>query len=97
MAPLPRRDLRRTRWEVRKVGRTLATIASNQALIEAVIAEMTDGIDCAVDFWIGQIESALTDSHLTALGRLNAVQEILRQYRRHTTEELGGSVDGYVA
>jgi hypothetical protein len=79
-----------------KVGTTLATAAADRALIEAVVAEMSDGIECAVGFWIAQIEGALQDPRLTSLGRLNAVQEIVKQYRR-TTEELGASVDGYVA
>jgi hypothetical protein len=74
----------------------LATVASDRELIEAVVAEMSDGIDCALGFWIGQIENALGDPHLTTLGRLNAVRSIVQQYRNRATET-GVGADGYVA
>jgi len=74
----------------------LATVAADRALIEAVVAEMSAGIECAVDFWIGQMEDALQDPRLTTLGRLNAVHEIVSEYRR-TTEGSGARGDGYVA
>ena len=56
-------------------------MANAQELLEAVAAEMSHGITSAVDFWMTQIEEALGDPHLTTLGRLNAVQEILKHYR----------------
>jgi len=65
-------------------------------LIEAVLAEMSQGIDCAAGFWIGQIEETLGDLQLTTLGRLYAGQAIVQQYR-HSTTETGITVDGYVA
>jgi hypothetical protein len=74
----------------------LASVAADRALIEAVVAEMSAGIECAVDFWIGQIEGALQDPRLTTLGRLHAVHEIVSQYRR-TIEGSGARVDGYIA
>jgi hypothetical protein len=80
----------------RKADTTLATVATDQALIEAVIAEMSDGIECAVGFWIEQVEHSLGDPHLTTLGRLNMVREIVKQYRL-TTEGSRANVDGYVA
>ena len=74
----------------------MASVASDRELINAVVAEMADGIDCAVGFWIGQIEDALLDPHLTTLGRLHAVRAIVENYR-HTTTDAGTKVDGYVA
>ena len=74
----------------------MGSVATDRALIEAVVAEMSEGIEGAVDFWIEQIEGALQDPRLTTLGRLNAVREIVRQYR-HTTEGSGARVHGYVA
>ena len=74
----------------------VATLAANRDLIEAVVAEMSDGIDCALEFWVSQIEGVLQDPRLTTLGRLHAVQEIVSQYRR-ATEVPGNRVDGYVA
>jgi hypothetical protein len=78
------------------VDRTLATVATDRALIEAVVAEMSDGIACAVEFWIVQIENVLQDPRLTTLGRLNLVREIVKQFRC-TSKESGAKVDGYVA
>jgi hypothetical protein len=64
-------------------------------LIEAVAAEMAAGIECALEFWMTQIESALEDPRLTTLGRLNAVQEILSNYRRLAAQT--GATGGYAA
>ena len=74
----------------------MATLATNQALIEAVAFEMSQGIDCAVEFWMGQIEHALGDPELTSLGRLNAVRAIVHNFR-HQPTEMGSRADGYVA
>jgi hypothetical protein len=62
-------------------------VADQQALVEAVAAEMSHGITSAVDFWMTQIEDALGDPHLTTLDRLNAVQEILKHYRNDSGPE----------
>lgn len=75
---------------------TLASAASDHELIEAVAAEMSQGIECALGFWMGQIENALGDPQLTTLGRLNAVRAIVQQYH-HSSTETGITVDGYVA
>lgn len=74
----------------------MATVASNRELIEAVVEEMSQGIECALGFWLGQIEHALSDPRLTTLGRLNAVRTIVQQYRQGATKT-GVGVDGYVA
>lgn len=78
------------------MGTTLASAASDHELIQAVVAEMSQGIECALGFWMEQIEDALSDPQLTTLGRLYAVQAIVQQYR-HSTTETGIRVDGYVA
>jgi hypothetical protein len=59
----------------------MATVASNEDLINAVAAEMSAGIQWAVGAWITEIEAALDDPSLTTLGRLRAVQEIVQRYR----------------
>jgi hypothetical protein len=73
----------------------LATAVSNRELIEAVAAEMSAGIECVLDFWMSQIEGALEDPRLTTLGRLNAVQEILSNYRRPAAQT--AATGGYAA
>jgi hypothetical protein len=54
---------------------------------EAVAAEMAHGVEIAVERWLTQVELALTDRELTSLGRLNAVHEVLRDYKRLTGKE----------
>ncbi len=56
----------------------------NSYLVRAVAAEMAIGVENAVECWLSQIDRALTDVHLTTLGRLNAVNEILDKYKRLT-------------
>ena len=73
----------------------MATLATDRTLIEAVAAEMPDGIECAVAFWMTQIEGALLDPRLTTLGRIHAVQEIVKCY--NAKEEYGDSRDRYSA
>jgi hypothetical protein len=74
----------------------LATIATDRALIEAVAAEMSDGIDFAVSFWMRQIEDALADPRLTTLGRMNAIQEIVKRYNAKGGQDVAHD-DGYAA
>jgi|GEM_PF-642398 hypothetical protein len=59
----------------------MAPGSNNQELIEAVATEMSAGIQWAVGAWITEIEAALDDSSLTTLGRLRAVQDVVRRYR----------------
>ncbi len=79
-----------------RLGIALAAVASNRALIEAVAAEMSTGIEGALRFWMSQIEEALRDPGLTTLGRMHAVQEILNCYHR-AYGNTGGPRDGYAA
>lgn len=63
-----------------------STVVS-RVFIDAVASEMVSGIDAAVECWMLQIENALEDPRLTTLGRLQAVEEIVANYRTST----GGS------
>lgn len=62
----------------------MATPVIPTNLIEVIASEMAVGVDRAVECWMSQIEHALTDVHLTSLGRLNAVREILDEYKHLT-------------
>jgi hypothetical protein len=42
---------------------------------------MAYGVETAVDCWMTQIDSALSDTKLTAPGRLNAIHEIVQNYK----------------
>ena len=62
----------------------VATTALNRDLVLAIAEEMAQGVQTAVDCWMTEIDLALTNSHLTALGRLNAVREIVENYKQLT-------------
>jgi len=62
----------------------LATAIIPTNLVEVIASEMAVGVDRAVECWMSQIEHALTDVHLTSLGRLNAIREILDEYKHLT-------------
>jgi predicted site-specific integrase-resolvase len=59
----------------------VASIAVKQDLIRVIAEEMAFGVETAVDCWMTQIDSALSDTRLTTLGRLNAVHEIVQNYK----------------
>jgi hypothetical protein len=59
----------------------MASTAINRDFVSAVANELMLGIDSAVECWMAKVEEALTDSHLTTLGRLNAVHEVLDDYK----------------
>jgi hypothetical protein len=53
-------------------------------LVNAVAAEISDGVEMAVECWLAEVEQALNDPHLTTLGRMNAVRDVLDEYKRLT-------------
>lgn len=67
-----------------KAGNFLATTAIPTDLVDIIASEMSVGVDRAVECWMSEIEQALTDIHLTSLGRLNAVCEIVNEYKELT-------------
>ena len=68
----------------RKAGSYLATRAIPTDLVDVIAREMSVGVERAVECWMSEIEDALTDMHLTSLGRLNAVCEIVNEYKKLT-------------
>jgi hypothetical protein len=62
----------------------LATTAIPTDLVDVIASEMSVGVERAVECWMWEIEQALTDLHLTSLGRLNAVCEIVNEYKQLT-------------
>jgi hypothetical protein len=62
----------------------LATTAIPTDLIDLIAAEMSLGIERAVDCWMSQMEEVLSDVHLTSLGRLNAIRCIVDEYKYST-------------
>ena len=62
----------------------MSSKAYPEDFVDAVAGEMAVGVEKAVECWMSLIEQALTDTHLTSLGRLNAVREILEEYKHVT-------------
>jgi hypothetical protein len=62
----------------------LSSVAIPTDIVNVLASEMASGVERAVDCWMLQIEQALTDVHLTSLGRLNAVIEIVSNYKKLT-------------
>jgi len=62
----------------------LSSKAVSDDFAEAVACEMAVGVEKAVECWMSLIEQALTDAHLTSLGRLHAVREILEEDKQVT-------------
>ncbi|MGH9543797.1 MAG: hypothetical protein ACRD23_01135 [Terriglobales bacterium] len=56
----------------------------NRDLFLAIADEMAQGVQTAVDCWMAEVELALTDTQLTTLGRLNAVREVVKNYKSLT-------------
>ncbi len=65
----------------------MATQASDRDLILVIAEELANGVQNAVDCWLTEIDLAITDSKLSTLARLNAVQEIIQNYKRLTGQE----------
>jgi len=59
----------------------------SENVVDIIASEMAQGVERAVDCWMSQIEKAITDVHLTSLGRLNAVTEVLQEYKSLTGKE----------
>jgi hypothetical protein len=59
----------------------MANSAINREFIEAVAAEMSAGIHAALECWMSRIERVTQSRTLTTLGRLQASQEIVTEYK----------------
>lgn len=67
------------------------TTSASRELIEAVASEVSTGIDRALNFWMDQIDDVLQDSRLTTLGRLQAVKDVVGNYRHcHAADFVNG-------
>jgi hypothetical protein len=62
----------------------LATTALATDFIQIVATEMSAGVERAVEYWLTQIDQILMNDKITTLGKLTAVQGVLRNYERLT-------------
>ena len=61
-----------------------AASTATQHFVETIAAEVSAGVEIAVESWMAQVEQALTDPELTTLGRMNAAREVIERYKRFT-------------
>lgn len=52
--------------------------------VSTVATEIAAGVEAAVELWMAEIEAALGDTHLTTLGRMNAVRDVVQTYKTLT-------------
>jgi hypothetical protein len=55
--------------------------AIERDVIEVLATEIYTAVQRGVEYWMSQVESALHDKQLTALGRLQRVHEIAEHYK----------------
>jgi hypothetical protein len=65
----------------------VATTTVNRELVRVIAEEMAYGVETAVEHWMAQVDMALTDIHLTTLGRLNAIREVVESYKHLTGKD----------
>jgi hypothetical protein len=57
-------------------------ITSTDSRFHSLLAtEMKSAIERSVECWMAEVDHALSDTRLTTLGRLHAVQSIVEQYK----------------
>jgi hypothetical protein len=66
----------------------MATAAiTREDILSGMVEELASGVDRAVECWIAQVEQILSDSHLTTLGRMYAIRELVERYKRLTGKD----------
>jgi hypothetical protein len=65
----------------------VATKTLDRDVVLVIAEEMAHGVQNAVDCWMTEIDLAVTDSKLTTLGRLNAVRDIIQNYKYLTGQD----------
>jgi hypothetical protein len=74
----------------------MATAAITNNFVEVVANEIASGVDRAVECWLAQIDHALADNQLTTMGRLDAIQDVIRKYKNLTGKiQLKSHVSGH--
>ena len=62
----------------------MQTTPVQKEFVNAIAAEMVTCVDKAVECWMAEFDSVLQDPHLTTLGRLQAIDDVLARYKRVT-------------
>ena len=68
----------------------MASKATRIDFVEMIAQEVSSGIEQALGYWLGRIEVEVIDRSLTASQRVDAVAEILQEYKALSgREEVG--------
>ena len=59
----------------------MASKATRSDFVEVIASELSSGIDRAVGYWLGRIEIEVVDRSLTTSERIQAIEDILYEYR----------------
>jgi hypothetical protein len=62
-------------------GEDMARTATHSDFVQIVANEVSSGIDRAVGYWLGGIELEVVDRSLTTSQRLQAIEDILQEYK----------------
>jgi hypothetical protein len=63
---------------------SVVTTTVSREIVDVLAEEMAWGVERAVEYWMSQVEHALTDRQLTSLGRLYAVKDVVERYKGET-------------
>lgn len=71
-----------------------ATITRREEVLSALVTELANGVDAAVECWMAQVENALANTRLTTMEKIGAVGGIIERYKQLTGKaELHGRED----
>lgn len=62
----------------------MATTVLCKDFVSLVAAEMSSGVERAVECWLTPIEEILSDANVTALGKVNAIDAVIQNYKSIT-------------
>jgi hypothetical protein len=59
----------------------MASRATQTDFVDMVAEEVSSGIDRALGYWLGRIELEVVDRSLTTSQRIDAIENILQEYK----------------
>ena len=60
----------------------MARVATKTDFVSMIAEEVSSGIDRALNYWLGRIEVEVVDRSLTTSQRLDAIQQIVNEYKQ---------------
>ncbi|MBV9181904.1 MAG: hypothetical protein JO356_11385 [Acidobacteria bacterium] len=66
----------------------MASFDGKGAFVALVAEEIASGINCALRYWLGRIELEVIDRSLTPHERLQAIEQILAEYKMRELDSI---------